>query len=333
MTIFIAVLAVLIGSAWLLVVKRPMSFMSDFDVRLTAKIEMAKTLPPNAVVILGDSGSAIDLVPNCLGRDVVNLGLEMSSPIEAFRFTQLMLSSPHPPRAILVLYGPWRLNSSDRSFFDDPTYQFFFDDAVSAGLYDRPMLDGLVSRARALHEPLPGAKSPGDIDFRLTYGLKLLRFPSFYFPSLLQAVSNHRQKSNLRVYDEIRASAGHVPGPVNHGAQNPIYLGPHFRLSPVLDAYFSDMLSLLRQRDIPVFYLGEPVSDVTAAILPAGFRIEYVNFIENYKAKYPNFHPLGDPLPQLSWHEFGDPRHLSPEGAIRFSDHVAQLLREAYVEK
>jgi len=321
---FVVVLALLLGSAWLVAKNARMAFMSDFDVRLTTKIEMAHSLPPNSVVILGDSAAVNDLIPTRLGRDVVNLGMEQAGPVEGFAFTQFMLSSPHPPRAVLLVYAPWHLNSIE---------PWFFADAISAGLYDREMLDGLLSRARILHDPLPGPESWGEIDFHLKTTLNLHRFPSFYFPSLLHVFSNDRRKTNRRLAAEIRTSLGYTSGPSRNGCQEILSLPKHFMPYSLADDYFSDMLSLLQRQNIPVYYLGPPISDISDAELAIDFRSEYTHYLQMYETKYPNFHLLGEPIPQLSWREFGDRAHLNPGGAVRFSDHVADVLGKASIEE
>jgi hypothetical protein len=183
--------------------------------------------------------------------------------------------------------------------------------------------------------PLFGPVTAGDAEVRLKIAFYSIRFPSFYFPSLVAGGIYQRGAHNLDVYREVRESAGYSGYGTKNGSRE---LCPEARLgaftpSPLFDSYLSDTIALFQARNIPVYFIVTPLNEISVRALHAGFAADYGSYIQSFEARYPNFRRLGDPLPTLPWTDFGDPNHLNLEGAGVFSDSVAALLREAQVEK
>ena len=105
--IMFTVMILVIGSAWVWVIKSPMSFLDYSYSVLKAKMDMASQLPAGSIVILGDSRSLVGLIPARLGPDVYNLSFSAETPIEILAYTRLVLAGPHPPRAVILSLSPF----------------------------------------------------------------------------------------------------------------------------------------------------------------------------------------------------------------------------------
>ena len=321
---FFAVFLTLIGSAWLWVANRPMSFMQREYGMWGAKIEMCRELPAQSVIILGDSRAVTDMIPKSIGPDVANLAFGMGTPIDALAVVRVLLASARPPRAAVLSFSPVRVMENS-----------FWERGVMFGLFDSTMIEEVRDRSRVLQDPLFGPKSIGEVDARLKSALCLHHFPSFYSPSLINGRVFQREAENWRIHREVRESLGYHAFGTLEGCRelSPECLITSFKPSPLLDDYFAKLVALLQSRNIPVVFIGCPVNELTAAALHPGFAAAYVTYIKDFETRYPGFHVLGDSFPTFSWTSFGDADHLNPQGAALFSDRVAVLLRNAGIEK
>jgi hypothetical protein len=169
----------------------------------------------------------------------------------------------------------------------------------------------------------------------LKINLFALRFPSYYYASLMAGGFYQREAENRATYREVQESRGHKILWNADGSHDlsPETTGSSFVPSPLLDSYFSDTIDLFQKRNIPVYFVACPFSDESIAALQPGFAEEFDDYLKSYEKRYPNFHRLGPTMPALPWIDFGGKGHLNIKGAKLFSDEVAARLRDAGIEK
>jgi len=69
------------------------------------------------------------------------------------------------------------------------------------------------------------------------------------------------------------------------------------------------------------------MNDATWKALRPGVRAGFIAYLDHYRAKYRNFHVVGDPFPHWPNRMFGDEfSHLNPAGAALFSAIFADWL-------
>ena len=314
----------LITAAWFWCWEQPMAFMHREYPMWRAKFDMAKTLAPGSIVIFGDSQAVAGMIPEKLGADVVNLALGGSTPIEAAALSRIVLEPGHEPRAVILSFSPLRFLEND-----------YLNRGVHFGLFDLATVDGVRTRSRKVHAPDFGPETAYDLDARLKVALYYARFPSFYYASLRDGRLWTRADANRDIYRRITESRGHFtfgnqPGCRDLSRDSQLMT---FAPSPLIDSYFAEIITLFAERGIPVFFISCPLTEQSTAVMPAAFKAEREAFLRQYEALSASFHVLGDALPARPWTEFGDPDHLNVEGARRFSDEVAKLLRTAGVNR
>lgn len=316
--------SILIASAWFWCWERPMAFMHREYPMWSAKFDMAKTLEPESVVIFGDSQAVAGMIPEKIGDDVVNLALGGGTPIEAVALSRIVLEPGHTPRAVILSFSPLR-------FMENA----YLERGVHFGLFDRATVDEVRARSRLVHAPDFGPETAYDLDARLKVALYCARFPSFYYSSLRDGRLWTREAANLEIYRQMIESRGHFtfghqPGCRDLSRDSQL---TSFAPSPLIDSYFSELIMLFAERGIPVFFISCPLTEQSISVMPAAFKAKRESFLKQYEERSASFHVLGDALPARPWTDFGDPDHLNIEGALRFSDEVAELLRAAGINR
>ena len=158
---FVVMIAV-IGAAWFRFFKNPMSFLDNSYANQRAKVDMATQLPPDSIVILGDSGPLVGMIPAEIGPDVYNLAFSGNSPIEVYAFARLVMAGPHPPRGRDYLSSrPFRC-ITDASFWEDSVRYRFLDRAAVDEIWERSHLypNDLVMAQVSPDRHRPGLPDP-----------------------------------------------------------------------------------------------------------------------------------------------------------------------------
>jgi hypothetical protein len=335
-------IAIVIGGVWFCILKKPTSILEPSYSIFRAKMDLAAHLPPGSVIILGDSRPMVGLIPAQLGPDVYNLAVGGASPIEILAFARLVLSTPHPPRAVILSLAPFRC----------VTDEVFWENGIKFGLLDRAAVEEARIRSRQypndlvlgsvaddrpdspLRSPLFGPRTMGDVEARLKANLYLIRFPSYYFASLAQGRFGQRESENRDTYREVIDTRGHKYLGTANGSRDLSLetTASSLNPSPLLDSYLSETIDLFKNKNIPVYFIGCPLNEESTAALQPGFADAFDRYIRSFEPKHPNFHVLGKTLTTLPWIDFCEAAHLNPKGAKIFSDDVAGLLRDAGIE-
>ena len=159
-----------------------------------------------------------------------------------------------------------------------------------------------------------------------------MRFPAYYFSSLVHAGVGLRWSHNRQVLAETLAARGQAYFGTAPGSDVVALEGrmARFQVLPVLDVYFDRLLAVLNSHGIEALFLAMPINDATFSKVDPALRDGFAAFLSTYENRYPGFHVAGDVMSHWPDRFFGDQFcHLNPEGAERFSAQLAQRLQEA----
>ena len=315
---FFAVLLLTFASVWWWVAHRPMAFLNPSYPMWRAKYEMAEQLPAHSLVIFGDSRAMAGFKPALIGADVYNLALGGSTPIEAVALARRMANSANAPRAVILSFtGPSLMESS------------FWERGVRHGLIGPELMEEVRERSRRFSDPLFGPPTVGDMDARLKIQLFSCRFPSFYFPSLVNGRLYQRKAANEVTYQNVCEKHGQLNFDPDPDAKTIAEARlPPFKPMRLFDDYFRELIEYFQQQGIPLYFIACPVRDDLVPTIPAGHANAFREYLRQYEARFSGFHVLGEVLPVMPAPLFSDPDHLNASGTAQFSDHVAQVLRE-----
>jgi hypothetical protein len=317
-------LATVFAVVWIYVSEAQLAYLDYGYPPWRVKMDFIREGQVGTLAIMGDSAPNAGLLPSRLGPGVVNLALGGGTSIEMYYLAKRVVAAPHPPKAVIVSIGP-------SHFTGDP---LFWANGVGYGLLSFSDIMEARARSRELGDTnLFGPTSPGDIDAILKGCLYAVRFPSYYFPSVLHARVFGRYQGNAALLRESQASRGHSYYGTANGAEgrDPEADIKVFAPLKILDDYFDRTLALFQSRNIPVYFIAMPHNEASARLYTPEMKQGFTDYLNHYAAKYPNFHVLGDLMPVYPSSDFGDPWHLNPQAAPVWSDHVAQMLNDARV--
>jgi hypothetical protein len=159
--------------------------------------------------------------------------------------------------------------------------------------------------------------------------LYTLRFPAYYFNSVAKGGVFLRWWNNRASLAEVTASRGQYFFGKDPGSSRVAVEGhlQTFTPLPVLDHYFDRMLALLAKRHIEADFVAMPMNQATRQVVRSDVSEAFAAYLSSYAARYPNFHLIGEAMPDWPDRWFGDNfAHLNPAGAQRFSARVAAWL-------
>jgi hypothetical protein len=274
-------------------------------------------------IILGDSRAAADIIPTRLPIKATNLAVGGGESIEAYTALRRALACPRPPRLVMVSLDPGHFARPD--LFWERSVRFGFINAADiADLRTTSLRTGDLS-VYAGHHPDQLPLAARDI-------LERLRFPPFYFASLIHSAGFLRWTRNERTLNTTIASRGQYTFGTGDGSDAVAFDGhlTAFHPLPVLDNYFDRMLSLLDARGIETRFIAMPVNDETWTQIRPDVRNGFTAYLADYERRYRTFHVVGELTPHWPDRYFGDQFcHLNPAGAERFSALLAQRLQDA----
>ena len=312
------------GCAWVYVIERPMYY---YEMAYPIWLERMHSLKGNtfgSLAILGDSRPMADLMPARLGPGVTNFALPGAMPIESFYIAQHITSGAASPKAVIISFTPSHFMQKES----------FWDFAVGFGLLTLPQVNEVRMNSRDLNdEEIFGPQSPGDLDARFKSFLFTSKFPAYRFTAISTTLLHPNYAKNKEMLDFVIANRGRGHVGLADGTSEPDTDSKLKAFVPakLLDLYFEQTLALLQARGVPVYFIGMPHNATSDPLYDHGLRKDYVDYLQHFTAKYPNFHILGDPFPSYPPEYFGDPDHLNEKGAVKWSDQVALLLNEHHV--
>jgi hypothetical protein len=292
----------LIGASELALVSfsEPLSGMPVFQPTMDDAVVVAKRqLLPRAkgeVVLLGDSSCAEGLVPEVLqGRGLgrpVNLGLVVNFTLPGFaQLADEVSRLDPPPRAVVVAVLP-------RSFEVTEERAREFD---MLGRY-------LVAYGKSSPE----------------YGLRAADYGSWFFRKHRYNIFSPHYDGKFSVFaDRMAASNGYLPASGTYSGPGPNQFQATFQPAEFSSAGFRGLAEAAAARDVPVILWWSPSPSDSVST-------EYVDGASGCVRR------LADGLPGLrlgrasapTWEPrwFADIAHVTPEGAARNSEELAEYL-------
>jgi hypothetical protein len=307
------------GLVWLWVAAVPLAYLDPEYPAWLAKQQMLARCDLGELIVVGDSRAAVDILPSALPIRTTNLAVGGGSPIEASIAVARALACAPPPRRVVV--------SFDAAHFTEP--DLFWERSVRFGFVDRDSLRDLQRVSQQLDDPTIYDLRRGGLPAPLRSMLYTLRFPSFYFDSLVKGGVFLRWWRNRQALADTIATRGQYFFGTEPGSSLVAVEGRlrNFTALPVLDHYFDQMLSQLAARGIDVDFIAMPMNDTTWQAMRAQVRDGFAAYLTAYAARYRNFRVVGEVTPHWPDRWFGDGyAHLNPEGARRFSAAFAQWL-------
>jgi hypothetical protein len=309
------------GLVWLYVVRFPMAFLDEEYARWDAKQEMLNACDLGDVLVVGDSRAAVDIAPARLGVKATNLALAGSSPIEMFVTLRRALRCVQRPRLVIISFSPAHFVAPDTFWSKSARYRFLtYGDLMELRRNSAAIGDWSIYRD-ATSDGLPPLAS------NWIYGID---FPPLYFSSLVEGDVFLRYWKNVRTRGDVLRSRGQYFFAENESGTDalaPEAAQPAFAVLPIMDRYFDLSLALLARNGVASVFLGMPINESTARVLPPAYKQAFEAYLRGYAAKYAGFSMADDPLPHWPDRYIGDRlSHFNSSGVERYDPGLAGCL-------
>lgn len=305
---------------WVWVATMPLAFLDPEYGAWLAKEQMLAACHLGPVVVVGNSRAAAGILPALLPMKTTNLAVGGGEPIAAVAAVRRALACPHPPRLVLIAFGPGQFVRPD----------LFWERTVRFGFLDDAEISRLAARSRALGDWSVYDNGHGDgLPGRVRQALYEWHFPSVYFASLAQGGVFLRYWEGRRMLARTRARRGQYFFGTAPGCDQVALAGhlQRFRPLPVLNAYFDQLLYILTARRVAVAFVSMPLNQATARAVRPQVRRAFAAYLHSYQRRYPGLRLIGPMLNGWPDALFGDAfSHLNPRGARLFSRKLGACL-------
>lgn len=310
------------GLVWLYVAVMPMAFL-DRDYPLwIAKRTMLDECRLGTVAVFGDSRTLAATLPSVMSVSVLNFALSGTSPVETYFAVRRALRCPTPPKLVVIAHGALK-------FSNDSDYWVFGARTGFLSYGDMREVDGDAAQVHDDHIEL--LRQQDQLPTILRERLFSLRFPAFYFDSLVNGVVAIRWRHNRNALHDALRSSGHAFFGTALGSSGIAAEGhaQAYQTSPLVDLYFSRTLALLAQRGVPVYFLSMPLNQATYDRTPRELKEQFGSYLLGKQKEFPGLHVVGALLSCWPDRFFGDAWHFNALGASEYSRVLGELLRNA----
>lgn len=310
---------ILVGCAWIWAANGRMWFLDPEYAMWQAKIEMVERCELGDTVVLGASRAMAGVLPNQLGGSVSNLALGGSSPIENFYMMQRVARCPTPPRRAVMAFLPLFLTRA----------QTFWERSALFGFLDFDELEEIRTASVRLSDSMLYSSSPWAAPLGLIENYSYhVGLPSYYFAAMVKGrLVGRKARNDLELARTLNSRGQHFFGSAessNGVAEDALMT--HFAVKPVLDDYMVRLLDLLHKEKIETYFASPPLNPATFALMDRQVAVNFVGYLRSLEARFPNFHVLGQALQEFPADHFGDPEHLNPIGAARWTASLREQL-------
>jgi hypothetical protein len=319
---FFITFAASFGLVWIYVAALPMAFL-DRDYPLwIAKRTMLDECRLGTVAIFGDSRALAANLPSVMPVPVSNFAMSGTSPIETYFAVRRALRCPTLPKIVVIAH-------SILKFSGDSDYWVF---SARSGFLSYADMREVDRDAAQLHDrELELLRQSDQLPASLREFLFSVRFPAFYFDSLVNGVVAIRWHHNRNAFRDSLVSSGQAFFGTAHGSSGVAIegRGPVYRTSPLVDFYFSQTLALLAKHGIPVYTVSMPVNRATYVRTDPGLKDGYEAYLFRKEREFPNLHIVGPAIPCWPNRFFGDAWHFNSAGATEYSHALGDWLVNA----
>ena len=305
---FAATALICFGVVWVFVATAPMAFLSRDYPLWIAKRTMLDECRLGTVSVFGDSRTLAAIAPEAMPMPVSNFALSGTSPLETYFAVRRALRCPNLPKLVVIAHGPLK-------FMSDSDYWRF---SARTGFLDYADMREVDADAARLGDDEITRLAGGDqLPQSVREALFTMRFPAFYFDSLMNGYIAARWRHNLAAMQAALASSGHALFGTAAGSDQVAAdgLAGRFAASPLMDLYFSRTVALLAQRGVAVVALSMPVNQATFERMRPEIRQDFAAYLQG-KAHLQAVGPISPCWPDRY---FGDAWHFNAEGAASFS--------------
>jgi len=301
------------GLVWVYVIWFPMAFLDEEYARWDAKQDMLKACDLGDVLVVGDSRAAVDIAPLRLGVKATNLALAGSSPIEMYVTLSRAMRCKARPRLVIISFSPAHFVAPDTFWSKSARYRFLtYGDLMELRRNSAAVGDWSIYRD-ATPDGLPPLASNW---------IYAVDFPPLYFSSLVEGDVLLRYSKNVVTRRDVLQSRGQYfffENEAGTDALAPEASQPVFAVLPILDRYFDLSLSLLSRNGVAAVFLGMPINDSTAKVLPLAYKELFDAYLRKYAEKYTGFSVADDSLPHWPDRYIGDRlSHFNSSGLERY---------------
>jgi hypothetical protein len=305
---------------WLYVALMPMAFLSRDYPLWIAKKAMIDECALGSVAVFGDSRVVAAIMPKVMPLETSNLGMSSTGPIETYFAVSHALRCADPPKLVVIAHGPGNFGG-DASFWDEGPLLGFLNYAE---------LRDVDEQAARLHDlSSRGQGEDGKLFPALRDWLYSVRFPSFYYASLVNGCVAGRWWHNMNALQSTRQSGGHALFGTEDGSSN--LAGESkmrsFQVSPLEDHYFTKTLDLLRSRNITTLFVSMPVNQSTYDMVAPDLGAGLSAYLRSKENEFHNFKLVGAPISCWPDSFFGDNWHFNQKGAETYSHEFGAWLQ------
>jgi hypothetical protein len=306
------------GLVWLYVAACPILFLDKGYPIWVVKQTMLDQCQLGTVSVFGDSRTMTAIIPRALPFPVVNFALGGTTPIETYFAVRRALRCPSLPK--LAIIGHVALNyvrDSDGWRFSARNRFFSFDDMRS-----------IDQDAADLHDDVIEDPQSSNLQPWVRAWLYSVRFPSLWFNSIVNGHIAARWQRNLIAREDGVRSLGHyLVGTAPGSSEIDDEAKAHeFRVSPLIDRYFSRTLSLLAEKHVPVLVLSMPINHATCTQLQPQFRDQFADYLKTQADRFHNVILSEPAFPCWPDAFYGDRAHFNAAGATAFSRELSIVL-------
>jgi hypothetical protein len=309
------------GLVWLYVAIMPMAFL-DRDYPLwIAKRTMLNECRLGAVSVFGDSRAMAATLPSAMPIPVTNFAMSGTSPVETYFAVARAMRCPAQqlPKLVVIAHGALKFSS-------DSDYWVF---SARSGFLDYDQMRAIDADAAGLHDNELATLGRGDgLQLALRERLFALRFPPFYFDSLVNGYLALRWQHNRAAMHDALQSSGHALfGTAAGSSETAVEADAQsYSTSPLVDLYFSRTLALLAKHGIPVIVLTIPVNHATYVRTRPELGQQFTAYLQTKARQFPNLHVVGPAIPCWPDKFYGDAWHFNAQGAEAYSHELGSWL-------
>jgi hypothetical protein len=321
---FFVTLIASFGFAWLYVAAMPMAFL-DRDYPLwIAKRTMLDECHLGAVSVFGDSRTMAATIPSVMTMPVENFAMSGTSPIETYFAVERAMRCRIMPKLVVIAHGALKFSS-------DPGYWVF---SARSGFLNYAEMRAIDADAARLNDNELIDMQRGDgLRPALRELLFALRFPPFYFDSLVNGYVALRWQHNREAMRDALRSSGHALFGTAAGSSGlAIEAGSEpYSTSPLVDLFFSRTLALLAKHGVQVMVLTMPINHATFVRTRPELGRQFDAYLRTKTRQYPNLRVVGPTIPCWPDRFYGDAWHFNARGAEAYSRELDPVLRSVLV--
>jgi hypothetical protein len=315
-----AAFLLIFGLLWAYTASLPMAFLDRDYPAWVAKRTLLRSCDLGEISFFGDSRAMASIDPQSLGFAGSNLAFSGSTPIEAYFAAQRLVQCQAKPKAVVLDY-------SIGNYMGDSDY---WNVSARVGILNFAAMREVQAESRRLGDNEISRQAFGDhLPPLIKEALFAARFPSFYFGSLIDGYVFGRYFYNRATESRILTARGHALFGTADGSDalaSETELG-QFGASPVVNAYFQSLLTVLAQNNIQVFVLSPPINEATCRLMDPSLRPALRAYLLRVSTTIPKVHLLGPTMPCWPDHFFGDGFHFNATGAAAYTKLLAHWLR------